>query len=80
MFLNFIITKISTQYHESSTMVNGIGRIHKLGKYNMHKSVFTNRPLKTNSPNYNSHDNYNENIDVNSKESISTENKLYTNQ
>ena len=32
MFLNIIISKSATKYHNSSTMANGIGREHKLGK------------------------------------------------
>ena len=45
-------------------MVNGVGRVHKLGKYNRQQSVVINRALKNNLTNYNSNDNYNENIDI----------------
>ena len=48
-------------------MVNGVGCVHKLGKYKRYQSVVTNRPLQTPLPNSNSHDKYNKNIDAVSK-------------
>ena len=48
-------------------MANGAGYVQKLGKYNMKRSVVTNRPLNTTLSYYNSHGKYNENIDVLSK-------------
>ena len=45
-------------------MVNGVGYVHKYGKYNRQQYVVTNRPLKTTLPYYNIYDNYNENINV----------------
>ena len=48
-------------------MVNRVGRVHKISKYNRERSVVTNSPLNKNLPYYNSHDKYNENIDVGSK-------------
>ena len=40
-------------------MVNGVGRVHKLGKYNIQQPVVTTRPLNTTLPNSKSHDKYN---------------------
>ena len=54
-------------------MVNGVGRVHKIGKYNRQWSIFTNRLLNKNLPNSNSNYKYNENIDVGSKEPITKE-------
>ena len=48
-------------------MVNKVGRVHKLGKYNMQKYVVTNRPLKTTVPYSNSNYKYNKNINVGNK-------------
>ena len=45
-------------------MVNGIGRLHKIGKQNRQQPVAPNRLLNTTLYNSNSYDNYNENIDV----------------
>ena len=54
-------------------MVNRIGHVQKLGKYNRHIYVATNRPLNTTLPNYNIHDKYKENIDLGSKEPITAD-------
>ena len=54
-------------------MVNGVGRVQKLGKYNRQWSVVKNRPLNTTLPISNINDKYNENIYVGSKEPINTE-------
>ena len=54
-------------------MVNRVGCICKLEKYNRHRYVVTNGPLNTNFPNSNSHDKYNEKINIWSKERITTE-------
>ena len=54
-------------------MVNRIGHVQKLGKYNRHIYVATNRPLNTTLPNYNIHDKYKENIDLGSKELITAD-------
>ena len=48
-------------------MVNGVGRVQKLGKYNRQQYIVTNRPLNTTLPNYYSHDKYNKKIDAGSK-------------
>ena len=50
MFVNLIISKFSTKYHYSSTTVNGIGRVHKLGKQNRQQPGFTNGNLIKTSP------------------------------
>ena len=55
-------------------MVNWVGRVQKLGKYNRQQSVVTNRPLNTTLPNSNSHDKYNEKIDIGIKEPTTTYN------
>ena len=49
-------------------MVNGVGRVYKLGKYNKQRSIVTNRPLSTTLTNSNIHGNYNENVDVGSED------------
>ena len=54
-------------------MVNGVGSVYKLFKYNMQQYVVTDRPLNTTFPNSNSHDKYNENIDVGIKEPITAD-------
>ena len=54
-------------------MVNKVGRVHKLGRYNRQRYVFTNIPLNTTLRYSNSHDKYNENIDVRSKDTITLE-------
>ena len=41
MFLNLIISKSATKYHNSSTMANGIGRAQKLGKQNRKRPEIT---------------------------------------
>ena len=41
-------------------MVNGVGRIHKLGKYNRQQYVVTDIPFNTNLPNSKNYDKYNE--------------------
>ena len=51
-------------------MVNGVGHVHKLGKYNRHKFGVTNRPYNITLPNSSGHDKYNKIIDVGSKEPI----------
>ena len=53
-------------------MVNRVGRVHKLDKYNSQKPVVTNRRLNTTLSNSNSHDKYNENIDLGRKKSTET--------
>ena len=54
-------------------MVNGVGRIQKLGKYNRQVYVVTNMPLNTILPYSKIYDKYNENIDVVIKEQITAE-------
>ena len=73
MFLNLIISELSTQYLQLPTMFNRVGRVHKLGKYNRQRSIVKNRPLKITLPYYNSHDKYNEKINVVSKETITAD-------
>ena len=64
MLLNLAISNFSTRYSLSSTTVNGVSHVHKLGKYKSQRSVVTNRPLSTTLPYSNSHDKYNEKNDV----------------
>ena len=49
-------------------MVNRIGRVNKMGKYNREISVVTNMPLNTTLPNSKINFKYNEKINVGSKE------------
>ena len=44
MFLNIIIYKYATKYHNSSTMANGFDRAHKLGKQNIKRPDITTYP------------------------------------
>ena len=62
MFLNIIISKSATKYHNSSTMANGIGREHKLGKKNRKRPDSTTDPSKAPSTHSNSHENSNETL------------------
>ena len=60
MFVNLIISKFSTKYQYSSTTVNMIGHVQKIGKTHMHRPGFTHGTLKTTPSTSVSHDNSNE--------------------
>ena len=70
MFLNLIILKYETKPHYSSTMANGIGQAHKLGKQNRKRPCVTKNPSNLTSSPSHIHDNNNLNIDVRCKYSL----------
>ena len=51
MFVNLIILKLSTKYHYSSTIVNGIVHAQKLGKKSRQRPGVANVNLNTAFPN-----------------------------
>ena len=66
IFLNLIISKSATKYHNSSSMANGIGRSHNPGKQNRKRPDSNTDTSKSASTHSNSHANLNENIDITS--------------
>ena len=63
MFLNLMISKSVTKYHNSSTTADGIGQSHILGRQNRKPSGSTTDPSNTS----NSQENFKENTDITSK-------------
>ena len=72
MFLNLIISKVSTQYHYSSTMVNSIGYLQIFVKQNRQRNLVINRPLKTTLTTSNNHNKFSGSIYFSSKKPITT--------